>query len=167
MRPILKWLLGALAIAMLGAFLFPVYSNCGSASPSTAGLSRTKQVALALLIYQSDFDDVYPPCDTWVDAVYPYVKSLDYFTYPAGREKKTSLSPAMNGLLDRKPQPSEAESKELVTLFQVIGPARNAWGGPSGAWSGYDNNHRVAVAFADSHARLTPRPQLITLKWKP
>lgn len=37
-------------------------------------LSRGKQVATALLIYATDYDDVLPPGDNWQERVMPYIK---------------------------------------------------------------------------------------------
>lgn len=165
MRPWLKVLFGLTLLALLVVFYLPFTGGSGDHRP-TAGLSYTKQVSLGLSIYVSDSNDLYPPCDTWGDAVFPYIKSTELFAYRF--DDHTTLSPAMNAFMDRKPQPAEQVTAQLVTLFQVVGPARNAWGGPAGAWAGYpQRNHSVAIAFADGHAWLAPRPKLFALRWRP
>jgi hypothetical protein len=55
-------LFGCCGCGLLGsAVLFPVFAQAKYAAKKTAGISRIKQLGLALTIYQTDFDDVYPP----------------------------------------------------------------------------------------------------------
>ena len=63
-------------IAILAAILFPVFAQAKLAAKKTAGISNQKQVGLALIMYASDNDDMYPRNDECVD--------------------KSSLNPALN-----------------------------------------------------------------------
>jgi len=79
-------------IAILAAILFPVFAQAKEAAKKTQCISNNKQIGIALMMYQGDFDDhVMPRPDnnypwssdtndkgyiTWVDWVQPYVKSL-------------------------------------------------------------------------------------------
>ena len=87
-------------IAILAAILFPVFAQAKAAAKTTQCLSNTKQVGLAVVQYTTDNDDTYTggwyvnlwatrdsTVDpggryTWVDAVFPYVKSTGVFTCP-------------------------------------------------------------------------------------
>lgn len=47
-------------IAILAAILFPVFAQAKLAAKKTAGTSNSKQVALALVMYSNDYDDMAP-----------------------------------------------------------------------------------------------------------
>ena len=48
-------------IAILAAILFPVFAQAKAAAKKTACLSNTKQIGLALMLYEQDSDDVVAP----------------------------------------------------------------------------------------------------------
>ncbi len=50
-------------IAILAAILFPVFAKAKVAAKKTAGISNQKQLALGLLLYTADYDDIYPRND--------------------------------------------------------------------------------------------------------
>lgn len=52
-------------IAILAAILFPVFAQAKAAAKATAALSETKQLTLACIMYQNDFDDYFPLGTTW------------------------------------------------------------------------------------------------------
>lgn len=47
-------------IAILAAILFPVFAQAKVAAKKSASLSNTKQLATATVMYQADYDDVFP-----------------------------------------------------------------------------------------------------------
>lgn len=84
-------------IAILAAILFPVFAQAKLAAKSTADLSNTKQIDLALLMYANDNDDTYcfatpeswsgaPSWGSaslgWTLTLQPYSKSLALFRSP-------------------------------------------------------------------------------------
>lgn len=86
-------------IAILAAILFPVFAQAKLAAKKTSSLSNVKQISLATIMYQGDFDDnipvfangnilkifgspYTPRCDTWVYEVQPYIKSLQMMKDP-------------------------------------------------------------------------------------
>ena len=98
-------------IAILAAILFPVFSQAKAAAKATANLSNLKQLGLAVLQYNNDYDDSFPPAIqegtafdqqqyysinpdgtalttnpvgviTWQEAVYPYTKNRDIYVSP-------------------------------------------------------------------------------------
>src|SRR5476649_2558116 len=72
-------------IAILAAILFPVFAQAKEAAKKTSCLSNLKQIGLASVMYEGDFDDIIPLAGyenyttnaptTWMFLVDPYVKS--------------------------------------------------------------------------------------------
>jgi prepilin-type N-terminal cleavage/methylation domain-containing protein/prepilin-type processing-associated H-X9-DG protein len=92
-------------IAILAAILFPVFAQARSKARQASGLSNAKQVALGILMYVQDYDEVFPragwecqtnadapdipvgtpnPCGgtNWQNVVYPYTKNAGIYTSP-------------------------------------------------------------------------------------
>lgn len=55
-------------IAILAAILFPVFAQAKEAAKKTACLSNTKQIALASVMYMTDYDDILVPLAVRSDA---------------------------------------------------------------------------------------------------
>jgi len=89
-------------IAILAAILFPVFAQAKAAAKKTAALSNLKQNAVAVLMYNTDYDDTFaqsaygigtpsgvviPGSGAQVysvyDAIFPYTKNKDIYTDPA------------------------------------------------------------------------------------
>lgn len=95
-------------IAILAAILFPVFAQAKLAAKKTASLSNSKQIGLAELMYQNDYDDNFVLCTQnyldaqcpltggwgcpdkltsptlqWPVLLEPYIKSLGLFVDPA------------------------------------------------------------------------------------
>lgn len=85
-------------IAILAAILFPVFAQAKVAAKKTADLSNMKQTTLGLLIYITDFDDLFPvysfgqdnPREAFLQSylwsskrcVGPYIKNTDILKSP-------------------------------------------------------------------------------------
>lgn len=83
-------------IAILAAILFPVFAQAKTAAKKTAALSNVKQLALAVIGYAGDNDDLVPPRRrigfgpgrggdpsngmTWESFTHNYVKSSEMYT---------------------------------------------------------------------------------------
>lgn len=106
-------------IAILAAILFPVFARAKESAKRTVDLAHVKQVGLANIIYNADFDNyylVFPYADTWstpsysagqkgpfwTDRLMSYVKSQEIFTtssntdvafYPRGYWKPGATTP--------------------------------------------------------------------------
>jgi prepilin-type N-terminal cleavage/methylation domain-containing protein len=89
-------------IAILAAILFPVFAQAKAAAKKTAALSNLKQNAVAVLMYNTDFDDTYAQSAYSInfpngvvvpgsgaeifsvyDAIFPYTKNKDIYNDPA------------------------------------------------------------------------------------
>jgi prepilin-type N-terminal cleavage/methylation domain-containing protein/prepilin-type processing-associated H-X9-DG protein len=76
-------------IAILAAILFPVFAQAREKARAIACLSNTKQLSLAAIQYEQDYDETTASgvhvCGLgsgWAGQLYPYVKSTAVFTCP-------------------------------------------------------------------------------------
>ena len=70
-------------IAILAAILFPVFAAAKAAAKATASLSNSKEQDLAVIMYQGDADDYYPPACAWNTGSDPltYGAGLNFSTW--------------------------------------------------------------------------------------
>jgi prepilin-type N-terminal cleavage/methylation domain-containing protein/prepilin-type processing-associated H-X9-DG protein len=86
-------------IAILAAILFPVFAQAKAAAKRTQDLSNVKQIALGLVMYTTDNDDLLPATRvvetgegwsnpalrrTWKDVTIPYIKNGGRVANPVG-----------------------------------------------------------------------------------
>lgn len=81
---------GALFVRPISTMDLALAKKAVEAREQAEAVSQAKQVALALLIYATDYDDAFPPSDNWRDRVMPYIKSADMlarfdYTPPPGQ----------------------------------------------------------------------------------
>ena len=77
-------------IAILAAILFPVFAKVREKARQTSCLSNLKQISLAALQYGQDNNESYfpvrdwsvTPSQTWINMIYPYVKSSGVYKCP-------------------------------------------------------------------------------------
>jgi len=81
-------------IAILAAILFPVFARAKAKARQASCMSNMKQIALAFLMYTSDYDGKFPAVYNdalgypagriiWADCIYPYVKNRQLFACPS------------------------------------------------------------------------------------
>jgi len=109
-------------IAILAAVLFPVFATAREKARMTSCLSNEKQIALGLIQYSQDYDELMPIGTAnyggqatwwnwgmgWAGQVYPYVKSTAVFTCPDDTQVPTctgctEVSYAMNAVVNYNP----------------------------------------------------------------
>jgi prepilin-type N-terminal cleavage/methylation domain-containing protein len=77
-------------IAILAAILFPVFARAKEAAKDAAAISNVKQIALAHIMYATDYDDAFvlsarsnsAGWDTWPGMLQPYTKNWDVELHP-------------------------------------------------------------------------------------
>jgi prepilin-type N-terminal cleavage/methylation domain-containing protein/prepilin-type processing-associated H-X9-DG protein len=116
-------------IAILASILFPVFARARENARRSSCLSNLKQISLGVMQYTQDYDERYPVTpnlavlrpgaagmpgskytisngvsdgqwETWMDVVFPYVKSLQIFDCPSSPElwmPSYGYSSAMSG----------------------------------------------------------------------
>jgi prepilin-type N-terminal cleavage/methylation domain-containing protein/prepilin-type processing-associated H-X9-DG protein len=81
-------------IAILAAILFPVFAKARAKARQTACLSNVRQLGTAVLSYNQDYDDCFPPVYNdrygypqnrwmWADMIMPYSKNRQIFACPS------------------------------------------------------------------------------------
>jgi len=72
-------------IAILAAILFPVFSQARDKARQTTCLSNAKQVSLAVLQYQQDYDEFYPSnhWGIYLVLVQPYTRNFEMWRCPS------------------------------------------------------------------------------------
>ncbi len=122
-------------IAILAAILFPVFQKVRENARRTACLSNEKQLGLAFIQYNQDFDEKFPCASAvvpvgrpgypngWANMVYPFVKSVGLYGCPddpVGTPTAPKISYGMNYMIwnhnDGNPDTGQ-------TLAQITAPA--------------------------------------------
>lgn len=84
-------------VPILGAILFPVFAHSQHAAKSTTALSNMKSVAVSVLIYQADYDDMFPITMGEDDGLYsslaPYLADTEsYHSFGVPTSSNPSLA---------------------------------------------------------------------------
>ncbi|MBS1716722.1 MAG: type II secretion system protein [Armatimonadetes bacterium] len=92
---IIELLVVTIIIAILAAIMLPVFASVRGEAKKSVCISNHRQAQVAMMLYLSDYDDRFPPPDydmnitnsridrTWVQLVFPYLKSFRVFNDPA------------------------------------------------------------------------------------
>ncbi|HAZ64219.1 MAG TPA: hypothetical protein DCZ72_11510 [Armatimonadetes bacterium] len=76
-------------IAILAAILFPVFAKAREKARQASCSSNEKQIALAIMQYSQDYDEMYPrgyttpPARDWKSDCEPYIKNTQVFRCPS------------------------------------------------------------------------------------
>lgn len=95
-----QMLLGICGLLFLAAILFPVFQRVpeNPFRPRTGCMSNMKQLGLALIQYEQDYNETLPQkasstSSGWRDAIYPYVKSTNVYRCPDDQRDNSHASP--------------------------------------------------------------------------
>ena len=125
-------------IAILAAILFPVFAQARDKARSTSCLSNEKQIALGLLQYTQDYDEMFPLATnevapdgksaptrlydiTWIKATDPYVKSAAIYLCPSAKYFGRDIESSAVG------DEAGAYSGSLSNSFAVANRHGNIW----------------------------------------
>jgi len=79
-------------IAILAAILFPVFAQAREAARQSSCMSNMKQIGIGLMMYETDYDEQYPPSQlgpdnahliSWPVLMQPYIKNEQVFVCPS------------------------------------------------------------------------------------
>ena len=124
-------------IAILAAILFPVFAQARESARRSACGSNMKQVALGVLMYAQDYDEVLPyqdgdrcpygtdPRAQWINTTMPYVKNMQVWWCPSAL-RHTGAPPTAtsdsnywyNGHANRKPLAAIEKPAESVMFCE-------------------------------------------------
>jgi prepilin-type N-terminal cleavage/methylation domain-containing protein/prepilin-type processing-associated H-X9-DG protein len=151
-------------IAILAAILFPVFAQAKAAAKNTSDLSDLKQLSLGVMMYQNDYDDMFPQgADggwvAWPVKVYPYIKSLQLMKSPFDSGKLID-NPTLDTWWGGKSGDSgEGGAAGVAISFAANGYNIHGWGasdllrGPFGNM--YDNWGESGSALVLSATQIT------------
>ena len=149
-------------IAILAAILFPVFAKARSKARQAACISNAKQIGLAMKMYMSDYDEMYPfACIDmgtgytgnawWYQLLQPYAKNTGVFLCPERKPTYWNCSYSFNmelGYYYAKPDPyagayyyatgcSDGDIKRPAELpmVQCDAPSSYYWGKLYGSFS--------------------------------
>lgn len=121
-----EWITCLTIVAFIAAVIFPVYAcACKKATPATACISNTKQIAIAILMYLEDADGKLPSRDRWMDAAAGHAKNSKIFIDPEVK-LKGGHGYAFGSRLSDKQQTSLAHPGRQPMVFDSINLGRNA-----------------------------------------
>jgi prepilin-type processing-associated H-X9-DG protein len=80
-------LMGAFGVLMLSAILFPVFAKAREKARTASCQSNQKQIALAMIQYCQDYDEMLPPHHNakvnWAQMCEPYLKNVEVLRCPS------------------------------------------------------------------------------------
>lgn len=123
-------------------------------SPSTVSIVNLKQIALGLIMYATDWNDVYPK-KTWKKDVMPYLKNASILQPP-----KQENSPATEYLMNAALMGKSMQKLKFPALTVLAYEAR-------GGQVTYNHSGKAAVAFADGHVKLITPEEMKKVRWTP
>lgn len=155
-----------LLVAPIAAgLLLPALAKAKSKAQHISCMNNTKQLALGLLLYANDEEDLLPAADRWCDAIRPYAPAETVFRCPAASDGERSHY-AFNARLAGVKLSEIREPMRTVLVFEGSG-GWNASGGPDSARPQSRHAQRNVVAFADGHCEVLGADRLRDLVWEP
>jgi prepilin-type processing-associated H-X9-DG protein len=128
-------------------------------------LDHMKSLALAMLMYVQDYDELFPPADKWCDVTYPYVKGWEFYRCPADAAQ---FSYAMNHKLSRLWLGEVEDEARTVLLYESATGRKNECdphGRPGDSVPKPPRHDGGNVfAFCDGHAKWY-RPESVPFDW--
>lgn len=126
--------------------------------------SNLKQIALGVIMYEQDHDEKLPPTRTWMEAIYPYLKTEQIFTCPSLKPGE-KYGYAFNSGASGKNVAVFSNPAQTVLIYETSVLKRNAFGmGENRA-----NRHLDGANFAyvDGHVKWSAKTQTPSFKLKP
>jgi len=115
-------------------------------------LSNAKHICLAVLMYNQDWEEKYPPsATTFKKAVMPYIKNEKAFVCP-----ETGKAYSFNKALEKKGFASVPAPAQTVLIYEG-----------TGGHLSFVHDGAAVVGFADGHCKLITPEAAKKLRWKP
>lgn len=116
-----------IAIVILVAILFPVFSAAREAARTTSCVSNQKKLALGILMYSQDYDEKFPAAVEWTSLVGPYVIDMGALRCPSFEPRGASVfGYAFNAAVSRKVASAIPSPETTPLIFDSTKPEPNA-----------------------------------------
>jgi len=166
-------------IAILAAILFPVFAQAKGAAKATQCLSNQRNLGIAMVLYQQDYDDTFPldayATDTgfplWLDMVDPYVKNKQIWLCPGSAVAEKDTTGALSShfgynatyLTNIMTDFSNFDGHTAVSSTALGSPAEtvvltSAKASVVGSWCGDDGKHLLPPSASDIDCWGRPDP---------
>jgi prepilin-type processing-associated H-X9-DG protein len=141
---------------ILAAILFPVFAQARESARQKVCMSDEKQMALAVRMYNQDYDERMPPAAKWMDAAGTYTQDERLFHCPnVSRGGSGGYGYAFDSSLNYKPLDKIANPKTERMIFDSTLLTRNASDSGSSLPSPGRHKNGNNLAFADGHVVFT------------
>jgi len=175
-------------IAILAAILFPVFGRAREKARSASCQANLKQFGNALLMYASDYDEIWPLADVsgsatdkkveWVGSLFPYIKNKQLYVCPSRKlavdvtNSPTSTSQAFAdvgyGYNYTASAVSDAQFDDASSVVAMRDTAPNsATDGLNAVIANYprEHNNMVNVLYCDGHVKSISIEKRASLKY--
>ena len=128
-------------------------------------MKNAEQLSAAMMMYQNDYDGIYPLASNWNEVLPKYAKYNNIMVCPAAKDK-TEPSYAMNDKL------SGIEGGKITSIADTVGiyeseSGKNQSDGPGLFPSPARHNDGYTVGFADGHVKMVAPTSTSELVWDP
>ncbi|HEY3297457.1 MAG TPA: DUF4190 domain-containing protein [Armatimonadota bacterium] len=151
-------------IAIMAAIVFPAFAKARESARLTSCLSNVKQISLALMMYTEDYDQNFPPVETWQDALQPYMPSKSILVCPS--DKSGGPSYGLNAGLKDVLRSNMPDRESVVIVFESK-PGKNRFGGRELLPYPLRHQRGSNFGFGDGHVKWMIESTLNTLNWNP
>jgi prepilin-type processing-associated H-X9-DG protein len=165
-------LFGLLVVAILGAILFPVFTQAREKARTVSCQSNLKQIALGVMMYTQDYDGRCPLADKWTGQLDPYLKNNQIFRCPSAGIGQTTPPGApiatdygYNAALSGFEMAKVKSPASTVLIFESNGPSA---GGVESLVQPGRHNGGNNFAYVDGHVKwLSDISAPSSLIWSP
>lgn len=151
----------ALFVPFLAAILFPVFAQAREKARAASCMSNQKQMALGLLMYSQDYDEMLVGKAHWMNDIEPYCKGgavagspneYPLFHCPSASQRDDSVfGYAFDSRLDRKAMASIASPRETLMTFDSSTFGKNASDPATSLPNPGRHMRRNCGSFVDGH----------------
>jgi prepilin-type N-terminal cleavage/methylation domain-containing protein len=128
-------------IAILSAIMFPVFSQAKQAAKQAVCMSNMRQIGIAMMIYKSDYDDIWPSAANAASAGPSFVPQQMWIGYDSnngplvdgwyGDVNKPAINPVRPGMIDAylkseaiKKCPNKGQNSQTALAYNWFNPSK-------------------------------------------